>query len=210
MADTYQKNSIINILSDAYTVNKGSVSVVGDSLVLANNSRCTFNYNYGEHQLKETSKLKIRYNLGVDNNEFSTRYDSSIEIVLRVTLYKQEYSNGEYIYKEDGNQTISIIPYTSDEYKGNYKDEIIELKGNYIKSIDVIINFYNESNEISNIAINRLSIYQTVTIDENEIKNTVNEYLNSGAVPLCIPFVNKRPDRHDSYIGAVYLTREPI
>ena len=171
--DIYSTTSIINIGTDQYIVNAGTVTRSGGTLTFRANSRCTFNKIFGSKGLS-ARKLKVEYN--VDASSLSTRYNNNINIQLKVQFYNREYNNGQYVYNDGNYQTIEVIPYTSDENKGNYKNDIISLDGSYIKSMQTIIRFNGSSGTID---LTKLNIYNTVDVDEEYINDSMNKWADN-------------------------------
>lgn len=165
--ETYSNTSLINIATDNYTVNAGTVTRSGGKLTFDAGSRCTFSKSYGSKGLN-TTKLKVNYN--VDASGLTTRYNNNISIQLKIQYYEREYENGEYVYHDGKWETVEIIPYTSDEEKGNYKEDIIDTEGNYIKKMNIIIRFNGNSGSID---LTKLNIFNTVDIDEDNLSESV-------------------------------------
>lgn len=167
--ETYSNTSLINIASDSYTVNAGTVTRSGGKLTFSANSRCTFSKGYGATGLN-TTKLKVNYN--VDASGLVTRYNNNISIQLQIQYLEREYENNEYVYRDGQWQTIELIPYTSDEEKGNYKEDIIDTEGSYIKQMKVVIKFNGTSGTID---LTKLNIFNTVDIDPEELKEEITD-----------------------------------
>lgn len=167
--ETYSNTSLINIASDSYTVNAGTVTRSGGKLTFSANSRCTFSKGYGATGLN-TTKLKVNYN--VDASGLVTRYNNNISIQLQIQYLEREYENNEYVYHDGQWQTIELIPYTSDEEKGNYKEDIIDTEGSYIKQMKVVIKFNGTSGTID---LTKLNIFNTVDIDPEELKEEITD-----------------------------------
>lgn len=181
-SETYSSRSIINIASDAFTVDTGTVTRSGGEITFSANSRCTFSKNYGNKGLS-TKKLKVIYSINASN--LTTRYNNNIFIQLKIQYYNRTYVNDEYVYTDGNWQTIEVIPYNNNENKGNYKNDIIDTNGNYIKQIKIIIGFNGSS---GSIILEKLNIYNTVDINEEEItqdieyevthNNNIKDYFN--------------------------------
>lgn len=172
--ETYSNTSLINIASDSYTVNAGTVTRSGGKLTFSANSRCTFSKGYGATGLN-TTKLKVNYN--VDASGLVTRYNNNISIQLQIQYLEREYENNEYVYHDGQWQTIELIPYTSDEEKGNYKEDIIDTEGSYIKQMKIVIKFNGTSGTID---LTKLNIFNTVDIDPETMKDEIeDEVLNN-------------------------------
>lgn len=171
-SDSYSTTSLINIASDPFTVNAGTVTRNGGTMTFTYNSRCTFNKTFGSKGLN-TRKLKVEYN--VDTDGLSTRYNNNIYVQLKIQFYEREYTNGEYTYSNGVYQTIDIMPYSSDEEKGNYKNDIIDLDGQFIKSMQIIIRFNGTGGTID---LTKLNIYYTVDIDEDSFNNYADRWAN--------------------------------
>lgn len=169
--ETYSNTSIINLASDNYTVNTGTVTRHGGTLTLAANSRCTFSKSFGNEGLN-TTKLKVAYN--VDTSNLTTRYNNNIGIQLKVHYLNREYQNGQYVYSDGNWQTIDMIPYSSQEDKGNYKNDIIDTDGSFIKEMKIIIRFSGTSGTID---LTKLVIYNTVDVDPDNIKDIIDEII---------------------------------
>lgn len=169
-SDSYSTTSLINIASDPFTVNTGTVTRSGGTMTFTYNSRCTFSKTFGSKGLN-TRKLKVEYN--VDTDGLSTRYNNNIYVQLKVQFYEREYNNGEYTYSNGVYQTIDIMPYSSDEEKGNYKNDIIDLDGQFIKSMQIIIRFNGTSGTID---LTKLNIYYTVDIDEDSFNDYADRW----------------------------------
>jgi len=167
--ETYSNTSLINIASDSYTVNAGTVTRSGGKLTFSAGSRCTFSKGYGSTGLN-TTKLKVSYN--VDASGLVTRYNNNISIQLQIQYLEREYENGEYTYHDGQWQTIELIPYTSDEEKGNYKEDIIDTECSYIKQMKVVIKFNGTSGTID---LTKLNIFNTVDIDPEELKEEIKD-----------------------------------
>lgn len=167
--ETYSNTSLINIASDSYTVNAGTVTRSGGKLTFSANSRCTFSKGYGATGLN-TTKLKVAYN--VDASNLTTRYNNNISIQLQVQYLEREYENGEYTYHDGQWQTIEVIPYTSNEEKGNYKEDIIDTAGSYIKQMKVVIKFNGTSGTID---LTKLNIFNTVDIDPEQFREQIED-----------------------------------
>ena len=134
--ETYSNTSLLDISSDEYIVNSGTVVRSGNKLTFYANSRCTFSKGYGNTGLN-TTKLKVKYNINASN--LTTRYNNTLSIQLKIQYLNREYENNEYVYSDGKWQTIDIIPYTSSEAKGNYKEDIIDTEGSYIKQMQNLI-----------------------------------------------------------------------
>ena len=171
--ETYSNTSLINIATDNYTVNTGTVTRSGGKLTFDAGSRCTFSKSYGSKGLN-TTKLKVNYN--VDASGLITRYNNNISIQLKIQYYEREYQNDEYVYHDGKWETVEIIPYTSDEQKGNYKEDIIDTEGNYIKKMNIIIRFNGNSGSID---LTKLNIFNTVDIDEDELNSQVEDIVTN-------------------------------
>lgn len=172
--ETYSNTSLINIASDSYTVNAGTVTRSGGKLTFSANSRCTFSKGYEATGLN-TTKLKINYN--VDASGLVTRYNNNISIQLQIQYLEREYENNEYVYHDGQWQTIELIPYTSTEEKGNYKEDIIDTEGSYIKQMKVVIKFNGTSGTID---LTKLNIFNTVDIDPESMRDEIeDEVLNN-------------------------------
>lgn len=171
--ETYSDVSLIDIGSDSYTVNAGTVTRSGGHLTVSAGGRCTFNKGYGEQGLN-TTKLKVQYT--VDASNLTTRYNNNISIQLKIQYLNREYKDGEYVFTDGQWQTIEVIPYTSDEDKGNYKEDIIDTAGSYIKQMKVIIWFNGSS---GSIVLKELKIYNTVSIDEDAVRGITDSEIRS-------------------------------
>lgn len=165
--ETYSNTSLINIASDSYTVNAGTVTRSGGKLTFSAGSRCTFSKGYGATGLN-TTKLKVAYN--VDASNLTTRYNNNISIQLQVQYLEREYENGQYVYHDGQWQTIEVIPYTSDEEKGNYKEDIIDTAGSYIKQMKIVIKFNGSSGTID---LTKLNIFNTVDVDPEQLTDEI-------------------------------------
>lgn len=165
--ETYSNTSLINIASDSYTVNTGTVTRSGGKLTFSAGSRCTFSKGYGATGLN-TTKLKVAYN--VDASNLTTRYNNNISIQLQVQYLEREYENGQYVYHDGQWQTIEVIPYTSGEDKGNYKEDIIDTAGSYIKQMKIVIKFNGSSGTID---LTKLNIFNTVDVDPEQLTDEI-------------------------------------
>lgn len=183
----YKNSSIINIGSDNYTVNSGSVTRNGNTLTLSKNSRCTFSYSYSNDKPLSSTHLKMVYDITASNDNNGTRYSNNIQIYVNIQYYESESSGSGQTYRDGKKQTIQIIPYKNNEKTGAYKYEEINLNSNYIKSIDVIIAYYNSSQEQSSVTINKLNLFSTVigsessineSLDYNELDDYLNDYMD--------------------------------
>nr|DAG15974.1 MAG TPA: hypothetical protein [Caudoviricetes sp.] len=189
MADTYSKDSLINIMNDTYVTNSGKVWK-DTVFVVNNNSRCTFTYDYSSKPL-ESSKLKIEYDI---ESSASSRYNNNIGIVLKITTADPVYDSGAVSYSEGVIQTVNIIPYTSSENKGKYNSEIVDVNAGYIKKLEVIVYFYSDKTDA--IILNKLNIYPLYVLTENNVISTVKDTIDNqyGSMYMCIPVVDALPD----------------
>lgn len=208
-SDTYSSTSLINIGSDPFTVNTGTVTRNGSILEFVYNSRCTFDKTFGAKGLN-TRKLKVEYN--VDTDGLSTRYNNNIYIQLKVQFYEREYNNGQYTYSDGVYQTIDIMPYSSDEEKGNYKNDIIDLDAQFIKSMKIIIRFNGTSGTID---LTKLNIYYTVDINEDSFNDYADNWADNNfsnyydnMVQQVGTYIEPRtsdPPASDLYAGRIWL-----
>lgn len=193
--ETYAKNSIINIGTDSFTVDKGVVTRSGGKLNFGADSRCTFTKSYTNDDMS-ADKIKVDYSLDALN--ISSRYNNKIGIQLKVQFFETEYDEGETQYTDGKWQTIEIMPYTDTENKGNYKFDAIETTGRYIKTIKCIIR--NSSSE--QITLNKLGVYNSI-YNPNGVIGAINEYTGGSGLNLVIPLEYSMPDissKPDGYI----------
>lgn len=167
-SETYSKESIIDFKTDQFTVDEGTVTRNNKGVItLSNNSKCTFSKSFGDEGLN-TTKLKVNY--GASIGDIISRYNNSLSIKVKVHYYNRDYENGEYTYTDGKWQTIDIIPYGSSEKKGNYKGEIIDTDGDYIKEMRVSLRY---SGTEDNVKVNKLDIYNAETLDADKVVDTV-------------------------------------
>lgn len=197
---TYAKNSLINIGSDSFVVDAGTVTRTNNGLNLGINSRCTFTKTYTDDELS-ADKLKVDYSLVA--NAVSSRYNNKIAIQLKIQYYETEYDNGEMQYTDGKWQTIEVIPYNDEENKGNYRFDEIDTEGMYVKTIKCIIR--NNSSEIT-ARLNSLGVYNSI-YNPNGVVNALNEYNNGNGIPLVIPLVDVLPDINDVPDGYICRLR---
>jgi len=135
-------------------------------------------YNYNEKQL-QTNSIKVKC------RGTNSRYDGANSVIIRIQYYKETSHD---VFEPGEFQNISIIPYASGS-EVNYDYEYFDLNNNYIRSIQIIGN------------ATELSIYKEITIDEETVKNIIQE---SGCV---IPILDELPDPSEVTNGAVYILR---
>lgn len=184
--DTYAKNSLIDIGSDSFVVDAGTVTRTNNGLNLGANSRCTFTKNYTKDDMS-ADKLKVDYSLLA--NEVSSRYNNKIAIQLKIQYYETTYDQGETQYTDGKWQTIEVIPYTEDENKGNYKFDAIETEGRYIKTLKCVIRNNNSNNTAR---LNKLGVYNSI-YNPNGVVGAINEYTGGTGFNLVIPLVQTLP-----------------
>lgn len=198
MADEkYSYTSLINIKADQFTINHGNVTRDDESLTLSSNSRCTFKYEYGTEKIRDTSKLKVVYDVEAD--EISTRYRNNLRIIIGLSFYK--YENEKYI--DGGYQSVDIMPYTNKENKGGLKDEVIDLREIYIKSLTVTFIFDSDIEDDS-IKIKNFNVYNTIKVDSDFIVDTVQDAMNNNMFDLVIPLIDQLPSINDVPDGVIY------
>lgn len=207
----YSNKSIVDISNDSYTVDKGTVTRSGGVLTLGADSRCTFSKSFGEKGI-EASKLKVQCD--VDNSGAISRYNNNIAVQLKVQYYEREYKNNDYVYKDGKWQTIELIPYSTNEARGNYKEDIIDTEDSYIKQVKVIIRNNGTSDGVK---LTKLNIFNTVTVDKEVIKDEImtdaeikdyidtiiDDYIGGGTVDLVIPLINSISEMANKPDGAI-------
>ena len=201
----YSNKSIIDIGSDIYTVDKGTVSRSDGVLVLGAESRCTFNKSFGDKGI-EASKLKVQ--CSIDKTGVVSRYNDNIAVKLRIQYYEREYKNNDYVYKDSKWQTIELIPYDTNEAKGNYKEDIIDTEEKYIKQMKIIVRNNGTSDGVK---LTKLNIFNTVTIDKDAIKtdpdirdiidDIISDYISTS--DLVIPLINDISEMNSKPDGAI-------
>ena len=203
-SEVYKNKSIIDINIDDFTVNTGTVTRT-NVLKLMANSRCTFSYNFANDPLA-TTKLKCEYDIFGSNSQLDTRYNDKIKITLKISYYNEENNRNETTYVDGKTSNVQIIPYLNNESMGAYEYEEINCESNYIKSIDVIIAYYDSGSD-NYVNINKLSIFPTMFASENstkdEINNSIEDYMDSHPQELVIPLLDSIPDINsvpDGYI----------
>lgn len=214
----YKNKSIININSDNFVVNTGTVTRQNKTLVLNANSRCTFTYNYSSDKPLSSTHLKCVYDINNNNSNRSTRYSNNFQINLKIHYYESKYdeTQGKEVYSNGKIETIQVMPYSNNENTGAYKFEEINLDTNYIKKIEVIIAYYNSADLNSRMTINILNLFPTVVgseqsinedIDDNYINDLIEQYMDEHPTQLIIPLVSVLPDIStvpDGYICRLY------
>ena len=201
----YSNKSIIDIGSDIYIVDKGTVSRLDGVLVLGAESRCTFNKSFGDKGI-EASKLKVQ--CSIDKTGVVSRYNNNIAVKLRIQYYEREYKNNDYVYKDSKWQTIELIPYDINEEKGNYKEDIIDTEEKYIKQMKIIVRNNGTSDGVK---LTKLNIFNTVTIDKDAIKtdpdirdiidDIISDYISTS--DLVIPLINDISEMNNKPDGAI-------
>ena len=201
----YSNKSIIDIGSDIYTVDKGTVSRLDGVLVLGAESRCTFNKSFGDKGI-EASKLKVQ--CSIDKTGVVSRYNNNIAVKLRIQYYEREYKDNDYVYKDSKWQTIELIPYDINEEKGNYKEDIIDTEEKYIKQMKIIVRNNGTSDGVK---LTKLNIFNTVTIDKDAIKtdpdirdiidDIISDYISTS--DLVIPLINDISEMNSKPDGAI-------
>ena len=185
---TYSDKSLINISSDNFVVNQGTVTRSGGVLQFGSNSRCTFSKSYSSNAMPVDS-LKVTYQV---LSELSSRYNNTISIQVKMQFYERDYQNGQYVYTDGKWQTVEIIPYNNSEEKGNYKFDEIETSGKYIKQLQVVIRYQANTGSAT---LSSLGIYNNV-IDPDSVATAVNNYFDNGGTfqYLVVPFYDDFPD----------------
>lgn len=184
--DTYAKKSLIDIGTDSFVVDAGTVTRSDGGLNLGASSRCTFTKNYTKDDMS-ADKLKVEY--GLVANEISSRYNNKIAIQLKIQYFETEYDGEETTYTDGKWQTIEVIPYTETENKGNYKFDAIETDGRYIKTLKCVI----RNNNQNTARLNKLGIYNSI-YNPNGVVGAINEYTGGVGFNLTIPLVQTLPD----------------
>ena len=188
--EVFSNESIIKIGQDSIVSSSGTVTRDNNTLKLGANSKCKFSYSYDTPL--QTTQLKVVYD--INGSEESTRYNNNIGIQLKVHLSNADYENGEIKYTDGEIESIDIIPYKNTEEKGNYNNELINLRSNYIKKIEVILYFYSDE-ETDNITFRKLGIYNTVVISEESVHTMIETYIpEENKRASCIDVLSADPD----------------
>lgn len=169
--------NLVDINNDVYTVDKGNV-IRQEVLKIYEKSRCIFNYSYAGGKFTNINSIKFTYSID-SNIEIKSRYKNNLIIQIKIQYYNREYENEQEVFKDGIIQIVEIMPYTNAEIKGAYTEEIIDLEGNDIKSIDIII----INNEDGVISVNELGLFR-----EDNIQSIIEQIQKQG---LIIPLIDR-------------------
>ena len=201
-AEVFSNKSMIDILNDEVVSSVGEYSRDIMALELKGNSRVSFKCDFSEPL--ETTKLKVVYD--ILGNESSTRYNNSLGINLKIMMCKQEYENGDFVFKDSIVKTVNIIPYKNTEDKGNYTNEIVDIDYNFIKQLEVTIYFYSDNTD-DKVIIDSLGVYNTAIVTENTVENVVQQTVEKDFTGKfsCIDILYEDPDPTTVPNGYMYI-----
>lgn len=178
MKAEYGGNSIINIYSDAYTVNVGTV-YLNNGLCFQGQSRCTFHYEYDYGAFPAGSNIKVVYNINAQGS-IRSRYSSKFTITLVITYY--ESSNDTYYI---GNTKVyRSMPYMVNETSTENCFYEVSIDNKAVASISVIIEYSGNNDNI--VVLQDLSIYRELSNDEITNRG-IQSFIDSGGIPMPDP-----------------------
>lgn len=184
----FSNDSLLNILTDSYNVESGTVTNRGTFLEFGPNSSATFTIDTNN---LSASKLKIVPSVS-SSDVITSRYNNNLHIKIKIT------------YEDESVQYNTIMPYSNEEERGQYSFDMVELEARPVYNILVTVSY---KAYLGALQLNKLQIFKDVTDSLESFNSYLSDYVSdafsSGTIPLVIPLVDELPDINqvpDGYI----------